>query len=129
MLVAHVAQAGGWYIDGGMHRLARGLADLAHPARIEVIALPQLVLDPQQTTQDPFAVDPCIADVNQRQAGLDGFLDGAQSKSDFLNHVYWVPLSWASSLTVKAFEQVSINQLITILSIAVQHLKYEPIGS
>ena len=31
----------------------------------------------------------------------------AQSKSEFLNHVYWVPLSWASTLTVKAFEQVS----------------------
>ena len=45
----------------------------------------------------------------------------AQSKSDFLNHVYWVPLSWASSLTVKAFEQVSINQLITI---KIQTLSY-----
>ena len=29
----------------------------------------------------------------------------AQSKSDFLKYVYWMPLSWASSLTVKAYEQ------------------------
>lgn len=29
----------------------------------------------------------------------------AQSKSDFLQYVYWIPLNWASSLTVKAYEE------------------------
>ena len=44
----------------------------------------------------------------------------AQSKSEFLNHVYWVPLSWASTLTVKAFEQVSTIDLVFLYSL---HLK------
>ena len=39
----------------------------------------------------------------------------AQSKSEFLNHVYWVPLSWASTLTVKAFEQVSTIDTVFLL--------------
>ena len=32
----------------------------------------------------------------------------AQSQSEFLSHVYWVPLTWASSLTVKAYEQARV---------------------
>lgn len=35
MLVAHVEQAGGWRIDGGMHGLARALADAAKGAGAE----------------------------------------------------------------------------------------------
>ena len=41
----------------------------------------------------------------------------AQSKSEFLNHVYWVPLSWASTLTVKAFEQVSTIDTVFLYSL------------
>lgn len=34
----------------------------------------------------------------------------AQSKSDFLAYVYWIPLNWASSLSVKAYEQGLIKK-------------------
>ena len=31
-------------------------------------------------------------------------------RSEFLKYVQWIPLSWASSLVVKAYEQVCILQ-------------------
>ncbi len=34
----------------------------------------------------------------------------AQSKSEFLSYVYWIPLNWAGSLTVKACEQNLIEK-------------------
>lgn len=36
MLVAHVEQAGVWYVDGGMHQLARGMAALAEKRGAEI---------------------------------------------------------------------------------------------
>lgn len=30
----------------------------------------------------------------------------AQSQSEYMKYIYWMPLSWASHLAVKAYEQV-----------------------
>ena len=32
-------------------------------------------------------------------------------RSEFLKYVHWIPLSWASSLVVKAYEQVHYNSI------------------
>ncbi len=35
---------------------------------------------------------------------------GAQSKSEFMQYVYWVPISWASALIVQAYQKANKYQ-------------------
>ncbi len=83
MLVAHVEQAGVWYIEGGMHRLAAALADLCQRrgARLryrsevtQIFTKDGRVAGLEIGGQERIAVDAiiCNADNNALAAGLFG---------------------------------------------------------
>jgi 1-hydroxycarotenoid 3,4-desaturase len=83
MLVAHVEQAGVWYIEGGMHRLAEALAALAERRGAEVRYGTEVtkiharngrVSAIEIDGREPIAVDAivCNADSNALAAGLFG---------------------------------------------------------
>ena len=42
-------------------------------------------------------------------------------RSEFFKYVHWIPLSWASSLVVKAYEQVMILQYVLIMDTFIPH--------
>jgi 1-hydroxycarotenoid 3,4-desaturase len=83
MLVAHVEQAGVWYIDGGMHRLAVALAALAERRGAQVRYGTEVTKIHARSGRvsaieiegaEPIAVDAvvCNADSNALAAGLFG---------------------------------------------------------
>jgi 1-hydroxycarotenoid 3,4-desaturase len=83
MLIAHVEQAGVWYVEGGMHRLAVSLAELAKSLGAEfrygaeigrIVVRGGRAAGVETRSGDHFAVDAVVsnADNNALAAGLFG---------------------------------------------------------
>ncbi len=86
MLVAHVEQDGVWYVEGGMHRLARALADVAaaqgvafrHGANVErIIAGPRGAAGVRLAGGEEIAATAVV--VNADPAALAGGMFGADA--------------------------------------------------
>jgi 1-hydroxycarotenoid 3,4-desaturase len=115
MLIAHVEQAGVWYIEGGMHRLATSLASLAQSlgaefryqsevAAIQVQGGRVAALETRDGERHACAAIVSNADNNALATGLFGPLTASAVRATSLTARSLSALTWNLVATTSGFE-------------------------